>query len=426
MKNHFRYFFEILAGGVFVLGLSACQQLGAQGLVTVMPTNTPSEALVATATLGATATIAATASQTPTVTLTPSVTPFPAAVGPDNFPANVNPLTGLAVADVTRLERFPILVKVSNESNHVRPQSGLSFADQVWEHQMEGYALTRYSAVFLGENPEWVGSVRSTRLIDVRQLVDMYQAILVTSGGSSNKHAPETPPRIRELLFEKNWAERVVSPDYIGGHVFVDPYLVRRPDTPHEGIDFYHTLFASLPNIWDYAAVQEWDQPPQLHGLLFDYRVPADGTETSEVAVDYPGRGPKHVWRYDAALGSWLSFTQQENSGDTEPTADDDFLTKTQLAFENVVVVYAPHTDADFIEDEGGGLSAVDVELTGTGKAVLLRDGQRYEVTWQRAKRADFIQFMDAAGHVIAFHPGQTWFQLVNSLPRVPEVTYLP
>ena len=77
----------------------------------------------------------------PTVTPSPQPSPTPLypseGYGPSNFPSNVNPLTGLQVADPTLLNRRPVLVKVSNLPRYVRPQWGLSLADIVFEYYID-------------------------------------------------------------------------------------------------------------------------------------------------------------------------------------------------------------------------------------------------------------------------------------------------
>ena len=62
-----------------------------------------------------------------------------------NFPDNVNPLTGLVVDDPSRLERRPVMVKVSNFPRTGRPHAGLSFADIVFEYYI-GYGMNRFCA----------------------------------------------------------------------------------------------------------------------------------------------------------------------------------------------------------------------------------------------------------------------------------------
>ncbi|HRL10969.1 MAG TPA: DUF3048 domain-containing protein, partial [Aggregatilineales bacterium] len=79
-----------------------------------------------------------------------ATTDFPApiagALGPVQFPLDVNPLTGLVVDDPAVLQRRPIVAKISNAPPLVRPQAGVGQADLVYEHYAEG-GLTRFSAV---------------------------------------------------------------------------------------------------------------------------------------------------------------------------------------------------------------------------------------------------------------------------------------
>src|SRR5574340_13045 len=85
-------------------------------------------------------------------------TPTPAApagqLGPNltDFPTGVNPLTGLPVTDPASLTRPAVLVSLSNFPPSVRPQTGLSFAPQVYEiYITEG--MTRFLTVFYGDLP---------------------------------------------------------------------------------------------------------------------------------------------------------------------------------------------------------------------------------------------------------------------------------
>jgi len=103
----------------------------------------------------------------PTSTPLPTATPTQVIVryGPDNFPANVNPLTGLEVADASILERRPIMIKVSNFPREGRPHAGLSAADIVFDYYT-GEGANRFLALFYGTDSEQIGPIRSGRLID--------------------------------------------------------------------------------------------------------------------------------------------------------------------------------------------------------------------------------------------------------------------
>jgi len=367
---------------------------------------------------------------TPTagVTSTPSPTPLPGPFGPAGYPSNINPLTGLAVSDPNLLIKRPILVKVSNESPHVRPQAGLQSADNVWEYQMENLAVTRFTAVFYGQSPERAGSVRSARLIDVNQLVDMYGGILVNSGASSNYHYPGTPPRVLELLRAAKWGDRVISEDYVRAS-YGSPYLLRVPDMPRPGTADYHTLFAFPAEIWKLATEKGWNQKPNLEGFAFNYALPAGGTPTTGVDIEYGSRGFKRSWRYDPASGKWLA-SLEDRQGAASDTPDQDYLTGKQLAFDNVVIVYAAHYPADFVEfqNEDGSvqLPSIDIDLTGEGQCVLLRDGQRTDCIWKRVNKEGMLQFFDVNNHVMPFKPGQTWFDVASSNYAKPKIAFLP
>jgi hypothetical protein len=405
---------------LFVLAASIACSFGAKPATptpTPQPMVTPTQVVVATPT----ATV-------PAATLAPTVAgPY----GPTGFPADVSPLTGQVVSDPNVLNRRPLLVKVSNEKPDVRPQSGLSFADHVWEYQMEGMGLTRYTAVFYSQTPERVGSVRSARLIDVEHLMDMYGGILVYSGGSSNRHAPGTPPRINELIEAAPWVQRVVTQDYLPaiGVSYSEPYF-KRLDYPRADIDDYHKLFAIPAEIWRLATEKNFNDRPNLEGLFFNASPPADGIQTTEASIDYMGKGPKRTWRWDAASGRWLN-SMEDQQFNVPDSPEKDLLTDQQLAFDNVVILHAFIWDGDFLEDEKNQLPSLHINLDQdqwgfTPQITLLRDGMRFEGTWQRKTGEGMIRLLDAGGNPMALKPGTTWFQVVSSNIAQPVIAFLP
>lgn len=387
---------------ILSLGLAACQS----GQATLPdpvptqeaePTNTPRPTI-----------------PPPTPTDTPEPTPTespdtpnptaPESYGPTDFPENINPLTGLEVEDPEILLRRPILVKVSNESPDVRPQSGLSFADHVWEYQMEGWGQTRFTAAYLAQSPERIGSVRSARLIDSEVLIPMYDGIFVMSGTSLG---------MGYILTNKPWWDRVFREDPEENH------LVRIPNIPREGTQFYHSLFAVLDEVWRQAEEKGfYEREKPLDGLLFDEVVPKDGVPTEEAIVDFPRAGTLHRWRYDEESGKWLSSTEDQRAVTLEQP-DLDMLTGERLAFDNVIFIYVEHYLADFIEDEPNQLLAVGIKLEGEGQAFIMRDGYRYEATWRREGN-DMIQFFDEDDNLIPLKPGNIWF----STSDLPEAEY--
>ena len=139
----------------------------------------------------------------PTVGISPqeasTPTPQPALLTTPTL-AVINPLTGLPLEQPERRGQRPILIKVSNFPRNNRPQWGLSFADIVFEHYAEG-GLSRFSALFYGQEAEVVGPIRSGRLIDL-ELIEMYSAIFAY--GSADY-------RVRDAIAASEFASRAVS-----------------------------------------------------------------------------------------------------------------------------------------------------------------------------------------------------------------------
>src|SRR5512140_925604 len=87
-------------------------------------------------------------------TATPQPTAAPVTYGPkpDDFPAGINPLSGLPVRDPDLLKTPALLSSSSHFPATARPQAGLSFAPYVFEFSITG-GETRFLTTFYGEFP---------------------------------------------------------------------------------------------------------------------------------------------------------------------------------------------------------------------------------------------------------------------------------
>ena len=327
----------------------------------------------------------------PTITPTATSIPEVQAQAATPFPPDVNPLTGLKVADPTLLEHSPLAIKVSN-SPEVRPQSGLNSADLVFEHFAEG-GITRFTAVFYGTMPERVGSVRSGRLIDL-EIPAMYQGTFSFSGASAG-----VKDRMRASDLFPN---QLIAPDFGVG----EPYFYR---VPREGLAFEHTLFADPETLHTLAAERGVDHRPDYPQMMhFSESMPAGqvATDVTYFEVNYLPSVCTAEWRYDAEQAVWKRSIAGE--------AHTDYLTGEQLAFSNVVIVYANHIETDILEDTwGGGHMSIEIQIWGSNSALVLRDGKMLQGHWKREARGDMLTFWDGAGNPLPLKPGNTWFQMV-------------
>ncbi|MBI4770713.1 MAG: DUF3048 domain-containing protein [Chloroflexi bacterium] len=218
---------------------------------------------------------------------TPTVLPTPHwQTGPEDYPPDVNPLTGLRVADPASLDKRPLAVKISNYPPCVRPQSGLSAAELVFEHYAEG-GTTRFTAIFYGQNPGAVGSVRSARFIDL-ELPAMYQSLLAFSGVSDG-----LLPKFRQADFRSN----ILSPEFGAG---CRPFC-RRPveETPcgRSGTPLLeHSLFSNTRDLWAYADSLAANQKPELTGMVFDPQPPPGGAPGERLTVSYVASFAQWLW----------------------------------------------------------------------------------------------------------------------------------
>jgi hypothetical protein len=103
-------------------------------------------------------------------------------------PQALCPLTGLPAPGGVVPQRPAIAIKIDNYSlgptpAEARPQSGLNYADDIFEEQVEG-SITRYAAVFQCQNATGlVGPVRSVRWTDIQMLSEFGHPIFVHVGG---------------------------------------------------------------------------------------------------------------------------------------------------------------------------------------------------------------------------------------------------
>ncbi len=319
-------------------------------------------------------------------TLPPPPTPLAGAIGPYRYDNMVNPLTGLEVDDAAQLNRRPILVKISNAPPLVRPQSGLSYADLVFEHYAEG-GLTRFSAIFYTNLPQRVGSIRSARLID-NELVPMFQSLLVYSGASNGVNA---------VIGGSDFAERTYM-----GILYGRPYYWRDEEIP-----IPHNMFANLDAISRLATTEGLNDRPSLDGMAFLEAPPPDPDgDANIINIEYVATRVR--WEYDAEAGTYRRFS------DGQPHYD--ATTEQQITANNVVVIYAEHPMSEIAEAESAaGVSyGLLVKLWFSGDAVLFRDGKRYEGAWVRPTRENMLQLRTRDGELLYLKPGNTYFQVMR------------
>jgi hypothetical protein len=367
-------------------------------VVTVYLTGTPVPGRPATPTAIGIAASVTPAAPEPTLG-SASATPV-AVYGPDNYPDGVNPLTG-QVVNLSQVNRMPLAVKISNFPFSARPQSGLSLADVVFEHLAEA-GLTRFTAVFLQNEADKIGSIRSARFIDT-EIVPMFGALLVTSGSSlgTMQHMRANP------WFQGANIWRLVSEETN----YVCPPLCR--DNPNDT----NSLFASTKDLRAATSAQAGPQARGQSGFSFSAAVPPGGVDAGDITVDFSSAA--HVeWKYNGTAHLYTRWQDKDATG--EMAAHIDALTNQPITARNVVVLFVNQVN-NFVPEDflDGGDCGLEIQLWTIGPAKVFRDGQLFEGRWHRDQSTGFrlrLEFDD--GTNLALGPGNTWFDVVGLTAR--------
>jgi hypothetical protein len=156
-------------------------------------------------------------------------------------------------------------------------------------------------------------------------------------------------------------------------------------------------------------------------GNLFADEAPMNGKPATEIAVHYHAY-TQAAWRYDPVSRSYLRWTDlADGTGTLIPHTDR--LTGRQLAFENIIVLFADHNRYRHNQLE------IDLGRGQAGYAYLFRDGQVFPIRWTTRNRAweketglpRPFYFLDAHNQPIPLHPGQTWIHLVTPFSNVED-----
>jgi len=338
----------------------------------------------------------ATASPTqPYVYLTPTPGYPEEGFGPFNFPSDINPLTGLST-DPALLDRRPMLIKVSNLPREVRPQSGLSRADIVYEYYTEE-GTTRFIAIYYGKDAEQVGSIRSARFFD-EHIIRMYRGFFVFGSGDE---------RVRERLYESNFADRLIV------EWQAECPALCRPDP------LTNYLMANTVALREYVREQGIsDERQNLDGMRFRVQIPEGGQQVSQVYAWYSAV-IYNRWDYDPPSGRYYRYVDVENALEGQPEVYKplrDALGDVPISADNVIVLLMAH-DFYSVSPE-----IVEIQFYETGTAYAFRDGQAYELEWVRENETGVFSLYTNDGDVYPFKPGTTWFEVMGSSTKINQI----
>ena len=276
-------------------------------------------------------------------------------------PSPTGPLSGPALA-----------VKIDNTAKS-HPHVGVAAADVVYVQPVEG-GLTRLLVVFSSGMPKEVGPVRSARESDLAILANFGPIAFAYSGASSYTN------RLLEKGEQVNLSYGASAQGFRREKSRPAPYNV----------------------MGDPSALLErakGSARPEDPGFEFGPE-PAGGAAAESVSVRWPAARLSFVW--DAKRAAYLLTTDGKRDVDPEGV---------QHGAGTVVVQYV-ETHASKNRDVTGAATPV-VELTGQGKATVLRGGKAWNGTWARPAAADPTSFTADGAPMTMAPQGTVWVLLV-------------
>lgn len=302
--------------------------------------------------------------------------------------------------------RRPLAIMVENHQES-RPQSGLSQADVVYEAVAEG-GITRFMAVFYCNFFDvQVGPVRSARTYFL-DWASEYDPLYAHVGGAN------TPGPANALGQIVQYKIKSLNQFGIGFPTFWRDY--QRLGRP---VATEHTMYSSTQKLWDYAAKRGWSATDSA-GVRWDRSFKPWGSEEAKPGAGSVSKINVTFWEnQDGYKVEWLygkdcNCYKRKNGGAEHV----DLLTNKQITPVNVVVRFVKESRANDGYENNAHLLYGTI---GKGKAVVFRNGEAVEGTWNKPTRISRETFLDKNGKEIPLSPGQVWLEAV---PEGSSLTY--
>jgi hypothetical protein len=277
-----------------------------------------------------------------------------------------------------------LAVKI-DDTNSAHPQIGLEDADVVYIEQVEG-GLTRLAAIFSSTIPVRIGPVRSARISDI-DILSQYGRVAFAYSGAQRKLLPVIAAANLEDLGAQHESSKIFTTDPTRNAPYA---MVLRADLLMQKIVDENLQVDSAKSV----------------GFVFGDN-PEGGTPTQKVVVNWPAATYSADWSQKESR--WLlTHNGRLNLADSGVV-----LGPTTLVIQMVKISPSEYGD------KFGGVTPLS-ETIGTGKAYVLRNGELFTTTWNRAFADSGTTFTLPDGSSMNFAPGQVWVALTD---REPEFT---
>lgn len=280
-------------------------------------------------------------------------------------------------------ENKQILVVKIDDTNAAHPQIGIEDADLVYVEQVEG-GLTRLAAIYTSKLPPLIGPIRSARISDIELLAQFGRVGFAYSGAQSKMR-----PVIAEANLENLSAERNPPSIYGKDPNRIGPVdMILKPDLLLERANANPKIRIETAT----ASVFAFGDAPKGE------------TNTAIAKIKWPSA--KYELRWDSTNEKWLIYFNEKPN----------MAANGEHLYADTAIIQIVSITPSIYGDKFGEITPFS-KTTGSGKAVMLRDGFSYQISWQRNLETDVTTWKSEDGDVANFKPGRTWIFLTDKAP---------
>lgn len=285
----------------------------------------------------------------------------------------------LKIVDLNSTSR-PYAVMINN-INVARPlQSGLQDAYIVYEIIVEG-GITRYMALFLDQNTERIGSIRSSRhyFLDYAMEND---AIYVHHGQSPQAQSDFSKFNIDRIVVDGSntgWRDRSLN------------------------VSSEHTLFTSIEKL--NTALNKF-RTERKGDLLLKYSV--DEIDLSKIEGAITANSVSIP--YSNYITSSYTYDQENKvyKRFVNNSEHKDYVTGTQYTFKNIITYKVKNYNLN----DGSGKGRQDINNVGSGEGYYISSGYAIPITWQKTSRESKTIYRYKDGKELVVNDGNTFIQI--------------
>ncbi|MGA1040146.1 MAG: DUF3048 domain-containing protein [Ilumatobacteraceae bacterium] len=294
-----------------------------------------------------------------------------------NAEGGPSPLSGLPGG-----EGKPVVMVKYGNSRPDRPHYNLNQADLIYVEEVE-WGLTRIAAMFNTKFPSVVGPTRSARISDLELLEQFTNPGLAYSGANDvllkairKSQSISLSPSDRSSFYYRNLSKAA----------------------PHNQLLRLSSMMAKETKV---GAIKDV-------GLTFNATPATSGTKTTYFQA---------AWSSARVSGSW---TGKSWSISFDGSIHRDAVNKSFLTPKTIVLQYVERKETKY-GDKFGGKTPL-LKTVGSGRAIILRNGQSFDGTWSRPT-SEAGTIFSVANSQFAFDVGQVMIVLVDGGAKKSPVT---